>query len=158
MDHSETWQALRRLSGLWLGTGQGEFPTIDAFGYRERLEVVEPGTAGLLHYYQQTWRMVGNIEEASHIETGFITLADNGEVEVLSAQGDDRVEVLRGRVTIDDLVTLDLKSVVIGHDERMLWSRRVLELRADELTYEMSMATTAVPKGAKHLAARLTRA
>ena len=157
MDRAETWRGLRGLIGTWEGTGRGEFPTIDAFDYRESLEIIEPQPETLLHYRQQTWRLVGNEEIGSHIETGFISVTDDGDVEIANAQASDRVEVLRGRATASDSFTLELKSVVLAHDERMVWSWRTLRLRGDVLRYEMAMATTLVPDGAPHLTARLSR-
>jgi hypothetical protein len=145
------------LIGTWEGTGRGEFPTIDSFEYRELLEIIEPQAETLLHYRQQTWRATGDEEVASHAETGFISVTEDGDVELLNVQGTDRVEVLRGRPAAREPFTLELRSVVLAHDERMVRSWRNLHLQGDLLRYETAMATTAVPDGAPHLTARLTR-
>ncbi len=104
MDESATWEDLRKLAGVWIGTGVGEFPTLDTFTYRERFEIAEHG-ARVLNYLQETWRNVDGEEVGSHIETGFITLADDGTVEVLNAQGSDRVEVLSGHAEVSSRST-----------------------------------------------------
>jgi len=157
MDASATWVALRKLAGVWVGTGVGEFPTLDSFTYRERFEIAER-RARVLHYLQETWRDVDGEEVGSHIETGFITLADDGAVEVLNAQGSDRVEVLSGHAELSGgVVSIDLESVALVHDERMISSWWKLHIDGDELRYSMGMATKSVPKGATHLTARLTK-
>ena len=54
-------------------------------------------------------------------------------------------------------MVLNLESVELAHDERMVHAWRRLELREDVLEYSMGMATVAVPAGAHHIAARLER-
>ncbi len=147
---------MQRLVGIWEGTGSGEFPTIEPFSYREVLEVREMG--GILRYSQSTWRVEDAGEAGSHQETGFISLGADGTVEILNAQGSDRVEVLRGRASTNgDALVLDLESAVVANDDRMIRSWRTIEVDGDELRYTMGMATTQVPDGADHLTARLTR-
>jgi len=156
MNAQATWAEIRKLTGVWVGTGVGEFPTLDSFTYRERLEIVER-TAGKMTYLQETWTTDGE-EAVSHIETGFITVAETGTVEVLNTQDSGRVEVLTGQGKVSgSVVLIDLESLVLAHDERMISSWRKLHLDDDELAYTMGMATTSVPTGALHLTARLTR-
>ncbi len=158
MDRSTIWRVLQQLAGTWEGTGKGEFPTISPFTYREVLEVRGDQEDALLHYQQQTWRQEDGQEVDSHRETGFIGLADSETVQILNAQGSDRVEVLRGHVEVrENKLLLDLDSVALAHDERMIRSWRRLQLEGDVLRYTMGMATKHVPDGATHLTARLTR-
>ena len=148
---------LPALAGKWEGTGTGGFPTIDGFSYREVLEIRE--REGLFHYELSTWRIDGAEEVPSHQETGFIRIGDDGTVEMLNAQGSDRVEVLRGTASATGrTLVIDAESVAIAGDDRMIRSWRSLELQGDELRYTMGMATTRVPDGATHLTARLVRA
>lgn len=147
---------LPALVGRWEGTGTVDYPTIDPFTYREVLEVRE--REGLFHYELSTWLTDGAEEVPSHQETGFIRIGDDGTVDMLNAQGSDRVEVLRGKAaTEEDVLVLELESVAIAGDDRMIRSWRSLELEGDELRYTMGMATTRVPDGALHLTARLSR-
>ncbi len=147
---------MQRLVGIWEGTGSGGFPTIEPFSYREVLEVREMG--GILRYSQSTWRVEDAGEAGSHQETGFISLGADGTVEILNAQGSDRVEVLRGRASTNgDVLVLDLKSAVVANDDRMIRTWRTIEVDGHELRYTMGMATTQVPDGADHLTAHLTR-
>lgn len=147
---------LHGLVGTWEGTGNGDFPTIDPFAYREILVVSE--LDGILHYRQSTWVLDGTDEVASHQEAGFISEGEDGKVAMYNAQGIDRVAVLTGSPHTDgDTVTLELESVILAGDDRMLRSWRSLELEGDALRYTMGMATTQVPDGATHLTARLAR-
>ena len=157
MDPASTSPALRPLLGVWEGTGSGAFPTIDPFTYREVLEVTEAGMT-VIHYRQRTWRHEDGTEVGSHMETGYISVGDNDVVQVLNAQGDDRVEVLTGIASVSQgVVRYDLHSVVLAHDDRMIESWREIEVGRDELRYTMDMATTSVPDRTIHLTATLTR-
>ena len=153
-------EMLHKLIGTWEGSGSGQFPTIDDFRYREGLEITGDYHGAILHYNQRTWRRLTDDGEAeSHVETGFIGLTDEGTVEITSSQGLDRVEVLRGALSPGDPgFSIDLESISISHDSRMIRSWRSIVLGAERLSYTMGMATTAVPDGADHLKAELTRA
>ena len=158
MDSIAVWNLLQTLVGTWEGKGAGRYPTIDDFRYREVLEITAGSGDMLLHYRQSTWRVTEDGEAASHVETGFIGVAEDGLVELTSAQALDRVEVLTGTVTVsDDGLFLDVESTLIGHDERMIRSWRTIVFDTERLTYTMGMATTSVPEGAAHLAAELVR-
>lgn len=157
MDDEAAWKALRSLAGIWDGNGEGFFPTIEPFSYREVLEIDEVGSSNTLHYQQRTWRRTEGAEQASHLETGFISSGDAGSIEILNAQGGDRVEVLRGPIRFSNgVLVIELESVVLAHDHRMLRSWREFRFEGDRLRYTMGMATTAVPEGAPHLTATLT--
>ena len=158
MDAERTWRALNLLEGDWNGFGKGGYPTITDFEYREdlRLRIVEDH--GILHYLQSTWRIDGDEESGSHIETGFISVSDGGEILVLNAQGPDRVESLHGVLeTFDGGLTLDLTGSEFLNDDRMLDSWRKVRCEADRLNYTMGMATTGAPGGELHLTAELHR-
>jgi len=148
---------LSLLVGSWEGTGFGEFPTLAPFTYRERLEISNRGP-GVAHYAQETWRSSNAEEARSHIETGFINLSDDGDIEILNAQGSDRVEALTGQWSLNDgVVSFELASAVLAYDDRMIRSWRTLTIADDELSYVMGMATSLVPDGARHLTAALQR-
>lgn len=158
MDVSETWTRLLGLVGRWEGTGRGFFPTLDDFDYREILNFSIDIDQSLLSYNQKTWRSADDGEVESHREAGFLGITAAGGIEMSGSHGVDRVEVLAGGMTpTEDGFILSLDSVVLGHDERMISSWRTLVLAADTLSYEMGMATTAVPEGAQHLHAGLKR-
>ncbi len=152
-------EMLHKLIGTWEGSGSGQFPTINDFEYREVLEISGDYDGALLHYKQRTWRLTDDGEAESHVETGFIGLTDDGTVEITSSQALDRVEVLRGKLSSTaDGFSIDVESVSIAHDPRMIRSWRSIVLGAERLSYTMGMATTAVPDGGSHLTAELRRA
>jgi len=152
------WTALSTLVGTWEGSGTIEFPTLETMPYREVLEIREGTAGGFLHYLQQTWRRLDGDDVGSHVETGFIELADDATLRVMNAQGTDRVESLRGEISnAGGRVSIELTSVAIAGDDRMIRTWRSLRVDGDDLAYTMGMATTAVPQGALHLAARLSR-
>lgn len=158
MEPNRAWSSLRLLDGDWRGFGTGGFQTIESFEYREHLRVRIVEGHEVLHYFQSTWRIDGDEEHGSHIETGFISVEDDGRILVLSAQGSDRVEVLIGVLdTADDLFTLNLASTGVFNDERMISSWRKLRLTDNTLTYSMGMATDQVSAEELHLTAELHR-
>ncbi|MGI9584258.1 MAG: heme-binding beta-barrel domain-containing protein [Acidimicrobiia bacterium] len=158
MDGTASWSALMQLIGFWEGGGRGEFPTIDPFTYDEELTVAEAVPGETLHYLSRTWDTGDDFHPVSHVETGFITLTHDSKVDILNAQGPDRLEVLTGTLepTMDGF-TLVLRSTSITHDARMVTSWREWQLAADAFSYTMGMSTTVVPDGAHHLAAELRR-
>lgn len=158
MDRAAGWTRLSQLIGVWKGSGRGEFPTIEPFTYREVFEVTEAVAGQSLHYRQWTWRTSVDPEAISHIETGFINLAPEAGVEILNAQGTDRVELLSGsmeRTMVGFNISLRSKSIV--GDDRMIASWREWQLAADGFSYSMGMSTGVVPDGAHHLSAELRR-
>jgi hypothetical protein len=158
-DQQREEQSLGLLVGAWHGTGTLEYPTIDTFPYREVFTVRMLGPGWPLHYLQETWKQLPHAEAPSHVETGFITADGDGEVMFHNAQGNDRVEVLSGRLmpTGDRAWRLELASIVHGDDSRMRSATRTITLDSDSLSYSMSMATDRVDAPTLHLTAHLTR-
>ena len=153
-------ESLKLLAGRWRGTGQGRYPTIETFEYRETLCFTWDGARPLLHYDQQTERR-NNPQDPfvpSHRETGFLYLVEGDRVAMANAQLGGRLEALQGTVepTTDGLV-ITLHSVELANDPRMEQSSRVLTLSRDSLHYVMHMQTTKVPRLALHLEATLQR-
>ncbi|MCP3915842.1 MAG: FABP family protein [bacterium] len=148
---------LAELDGVWRGEGVGDFPTIERFDYSEELSFDVRASESLLHYVQRTHLVDG---EPSHSESGFVRWLEDGAIEVSNAQNSGRVEVLRGKVTgRPGAWTLELEAHVLGHDARVLQTRRSLRLAGDRLMYVMEMKTntTDEPVLLQHLSARLTR-
>lgn len=159
MDAAAARALLARIVGTWHGEGHLEYPTIDDARYREVLDIRALGAAGPLHYLQQTWKATPAGEAPSHVETGFITVEDDGSVLILNAQGPDRVEVLRGRIEEHSPGTwsLDAAAEVHGGDPRMVSASRSIRVRGDRISYSMAMATDRVPETTLHLRATLSR-
>ncbi len=154
---------LKLLTGVWEGNGSGQFPTIDAFRYREILRIstnaAEPGIA----FEQITWKLFddGSPEAPLHWESGFFLVRDDGKIDLLNAQNSGRVEVLSGEMSMLDTTlnafTLDLSSVVLAHDPQMRQSRRIFTFQENQLTYSVNMATDKVAEIQSHLNCQLSR-
>jgi hypothetical protein len=152
-----SFEQLRLLHGVWRGRGRGQYPTIDPFDYDEETRFEFDDRYPLIHFEQRT--ILGN-GEPGHWESGFVRVADDGTVEISTAQDGGRVEVIRGPLAVAGSgFRLDLESVALGHDERLLRTGRVLELSGDRLRYEMKMSTrtTDAPQWLTHLTAELRR-
>jgi hypothetical protein len=147
---------LLQLVGTWHGSGRGGFPTMDPFDYREVLRVSRSTSNGLFQYVQRTWRLTPTGETPSHQETGFINVVDDGRVEVMNAQGTDRVEVMHGRIERNGAGwQLGLESILHGHDERVRTATRTIRLSGGNLSYTMRMTTDRVVEAESHLEAQL---
>ena len=158
---NELMARLEPLRGAWAGQGSGDYPTIDAFQYQERLTFEFAASYPLIHYEQRTLLLPGL--EPSHWESGFIRPLEDGMVEVSSSQDSGRVEVLRGPAVATGQDTHDLHlvldHVVLGHDDRLAATRRELTVTGDTLTYLVSMATHTTPSPLlqQHLRATLQK-
>ncbi|HSM01067.1 MAG TPA: FABP family protein [Acidimicrobiia bacterium] len=148
------------LAGAWEGEGDGDFPTLEPFRYRERLRFAPHEDAPVLRYVQDTWRITDDGEVQSHWESGFLRARDDGSIDIHDAQESGRTEILRGTpvATGDGAWTVTLDSVSLEGDPRMVSSSRTLRLTESTLEYEMSMATDRVSPPRVHLRARLRRA
>lgn len=155
--HPEVKPAVDALVGTWTGEGEGQYPTIEPFGYRETLQVVERSDHPAVHYEQRTWRKTPDGETPSHWETGLLRLSSNGDVRLLNAQG-GRSEVMEGTwERKDDAWIIHLEGIGYAGDERVVRSLRNLRFEGRTLDYTMHMETTATNQMSLHLAASLTR-
>ena len=160
MDEFTGFEWLRPLLGRWTGTGVGRYPTIPSFEYNEQLHFVADAARPLIHYEQFTrQRSEGqSVHQPSHWESGFLRPVAGGMLEVSNAQDGGRVEVLRGPIrTAGGVLTLELESLLLGHDERLVRTRRTFVVEADRLRYEVHMHTNRVPALTVHLQAELGR-
>ena len=153
-------EVVRLVSGLvgtWAGKGEGGYPTIESFRYREMLEFTGRTDHPALHYQQQTWRETPEGEEASHWETGFLRISGDGTLTGFNAQG-GRTEAMTGEWTADgDSWVLALEGNEYAGDDRVVRSVRTVTLDGDSLSYEMSMLTRATIDLEPHLRASLNR-
>jgi len=152
-----SFKGLRDLHGTWSGRGQGNYPTIDSFEYLETTRFEFDERYPLIHLEQRTTLADG---EPSHWESGFIRVADDGMIEISTAQDGGRVEVLRGPIEMTTTgFRLELESVALGHDDRLVRTGRLIELEGNGLRYEMRMSTTTTdePEWLTHLTAELER-
>lgn len=156
-------KALGGLLGVWRGSGQGNFPTIDAFTYDEEIVFTSNEVEPLICYEQKTWDTTNRSDhtEPLHWEVGFIRSTEDGPIEISNAQNNGRVEVLRGQLSPpakrSASLLLLLDSVLHGHDERMIRTRRRYQIGSSTLSYEVEMATRNTPDMTLHLQASLEK-
>ena len=147
------------LEGAWRGKGRGGYPTIDSFDYREKLVFTRKNDSTLAYDQRTEKRMEGTDEFVpSHWENGFISILENGDMELVNAQSGGRGEVLTGQIEVlDSGFRLHFTSKALMNDARMLSTARVFELEGNQLCYEMEMSTTKVSNLSRHLTISLER-
>lgn len=153
----EAMAPLAGLVGTFAGEGRGDYPTIEAFEYRETVTFGHVGKP-FLAYRQATSHPTSGAP--MHAESGYLRHVGDGRVELVLAHPTGIVEVEEGNLeTAADVVALELTTTAIGltgtaKDVRSLRRRFVLD--GDELRYDVWMAHADTPE-THHLAARLRR-
>lgn len=153
-----SYQVLDLLEGIWTGEGRGEFSGVTSFDYRETLTFSRQDENSL-GYEQKTQKCYDGQTEyiPSHVETGSVSLLEDGELELVSVQT-GRNEVLTGSVELlESSIRIRFVSKSITNDPRLISSARTFELDGDTLRYEMGMQTTKVERLMPHLKIALQR-
>jgi hypothetical protein len=152
-------QVLDLLAGTWKGEGRGQFPGVTSFGYRETL-VFTRRDEKILAYEQRTQKLYDGQTEylQSHWENGFISILENGDLQMVNIQIGGRNEILIGNIEVrEDMFRVHFVSKALNNDPRMISSARTFELENDTLRYEMEMHTTKVTQSTSHLKIALQR-
>jgi hypothetical protein len=147
------------LEGAWEGEGCGQFPGVTSFAYRETLTFTRRDEKTLA-YEQRARKLYDGQTEwlESHWENGFISLLENGDLQLANIQVGGRNEILIGTVEfLDDKYLIHFSSKALNNDPRMISSARTFELDGDTLGYEMEMHTTKVNQSTHHLKISLQR-
>jgi hypothetical protein len=155
----EALTPLAGLLGTFAGEGAGDYPTIDAFTYRETVTFGHVGKPFLVYAQRTSHPATG---APMHAETGYLRLVGAGRVEFVLAHPTGIVEVEEGALergddgsTILDLRTTSIGTTATAKDVRALRRRFVLD--ADALRYDLWMAHADTPE-THHLRASLHRA
>lgn len=147
--------------GKWEGTGLAEYPTMTPVDYEEGLVFTRNDKDPVIHYEQRTWIKSSGEDNGNPVfwESGFIIDKGDGAFELVSAQRSGRVEILRGDAKPSDGngIEIDLSSVMISNDPRMIKSERKFRFLENVIDYELLMSTTENPGFDRHLRARLRR-
>lgn len=146
--------AVAAFAGVWEGRGEGFYPTIDGFGYTERIELVPvPGKPMLA--YRSTTRAVDD-GRALHGESGFLRVVGPAAVELVVAQGGGLVEIAEGSAADDviELASTDVRRTSTAKE--VTATERRYRVSGDVLTYELAMAAVGQPL-LPHLRAELSR-
>jgi hypothetical protein len=139
------------LIGTWVGEGEGWYPTVADFAYREEAKFTA-SVKPFLAYSQATWALDDG--RPMHGERGYLRVAGS-QVELVVAHANGIVEISTG-----SLSSLTLQSVVVAGSptaKDVTAIDRQWSLEDDVLHYTLGM--TAVGEAhAPHLSARLRRA
>jgi hypothetical protein len=141
------------LLGTWTGEGEGEYPTIQPFRYREEVRFSHNGKPFLI--YQQRTQALDD-GRPLHGEMGFLRAGADQSLEFVIAQGIGLAEIEVGSI---DGTRIELRSTFVGRAptaKAVTGVRRVIWLEGDQLRYELAMEMAAVPL-THHLRARLQR-
>jgi hypothetical protein len=144
------------LVGTWEGEGEGHYPTIQPFGYRERVTFTAPPKP-LLAYAQQTSHLDDG--RALHGESGFWRWFPDGEpstIELVLAHGFGATEVGVGRVDGTTLHVVSTRLASTPSAKEVTEVTRAITVDGDVLTYDLSMAAVGQPL-THHLHAELRK-
>ncbi|MEU4344393.1 peroxynitrite isomerase [Nocardia sp. NPDC023852] len=148
---------LAPLLGTWRGKGQGEYPTIEPFGYVEEIRFGHLGRP-FLTYRQKT--RAGDDGRPMHAETGYLRRPRPDRVELILAHPTGITEICEGSLTIDgDRVQMELDSTNIGRSSTaklVTALGRTIRLSGGTIDYTLRMAAVGEPLQ-HHLAATLHR-
>jgi hypothetical protein len=149
--------SLAPLLGTWSGTGEGAYPTIEPFRYRETVVFGHVGKPTLA-YRQATVNLGTGLP--AHTEVGYLRGFGGARVELVLAHPTGVVELAEGTVvgTADGL-RLHLRSTdVVGTAtaKEVVRLERRIEVAGDVLRYELAMAAVGQDHQ-HHLAAELRR-
>lgn len=140
-----------RLPGVWRGDGEGHYPTISPFGYREELTFTRLGDKPILSYVQRTWHHDDG--RPLHGECGYVRL-DGARIELVIAQTTGFTEIHHGR---DDSGAIDFGITAFGRSATAIpvqSVRRRWAMKDDHLVVELWMSYGGVADG-HHLRAAL---
>jgi hypothetical protein len=149
--------ALAPLLGTWSGRGDGEYPTIQPFGYLEEVTFGHVGKPFLV--YGQRTRATDD-GRPMHAETGYLRMPSPDRVELVLAHPTGVTEIDEGTLSLaGTTLELELTTTVIGRTssaKEVTALSRSIRVDGDELTYTLRMAAVG-QQLRHHLAATLHR-
>ena len=153
----EVAQLVAALVGTWVGTGEGGYPTIEPFSFRERTIFKERPNHPAVHYKQKTWRQTPEGEIVSHKEKGLLRISSDHTLTLDNIQG-ARAETMVGTwEATNSTWTIRLRSTDYAGDGRVIASTRAVEIGPDHFNYELTMETAATAEMHLHVQAQLRR-
>jgi hypothetical protein len=141
------------LLGSWRGEGEGQYPSIKPFRYREEIRFTHNGKPFLI-YSQRTEAI--DTGQPMHVEAGYLRLVGNGRAEFVIAQPIGYAEISLGRV---DGHRVDVECAGVGRTptaKPVTSISRSLWIDGDILRYEVKMGMEGVAL-VRHLTASLRR-
>ena len=148
---------LARLLGTWAGEGEGRYPTIEPFRYREEAVFSHVGKP-FVAYRQSTTNLA--TEQPAHAEAGYLRAVAPGRVELVLVHPTGIVELAAGDVLDEpDGVALHLVSTTVLRTptaKEVTKVERRISVSGDTLRYQVAMAAVGLPLQ-HHLSAELHR-
>lgn len=148
---------LAPLLGTWAGTGEGSYPTIEPFRYREEVTFGHAGKP-FVAYRQATVRLDTGLP--AHAEAGYLRGTGGNRVELVLAHPTGLAELAEGEVAVTEAgLALRLASVAVARTataKEVTRVDRTITVEGDVLRYELAMAAVGQPHQ-HHLAAELQR-
>ena len=141
------------LLGTWEGVGQGTYPTINPFSYREEVHFGHIGKPFLV-YSQRTWSAADG--RPLHGEAGFWRVGPDGRVELVLAHPTGVAEIEEGRLA-GSALELTTRSIGLSSTAKKVTAlSRSLTVEGDVLRYTLHMGAVGQP-AQQHLKAELHR-
>ena len=149
--------ALRDLAfllGCWEGEGEGSYPTVQPFRYREELCFDHDGRP-FLHYRQRSWSTEDG--RPMHVESGYLRPGQSGAVELVVAHQSGVVELSEGRRTGTELELRSRAVACASTAKDVSGVARRLSVEGERLRTALDMAAVGLPD-TPHLRSTLRRA
>jgi THAP4-like, heme-binding beta-barrel domain len=145
--------ALAFLLGTWVGEGEGKYPSVSPFSYKEEVNFGHVGKP-FLTYSQRTWALEDG--RPLHSEVGFWRATPASRVELVLAHPTGVAEVEEGTLTGSSL-ELTTRSIGLSSTAKQVTAlSRSLRVDGDILYYTLQMGAVGQP-AQPHLKAELRR-
>lgn len=132
---------LAALLGKWAGEGEGEYPTVDRFGYGEEITFSHTGKA-FIAYTQRTWHSEDG--RPLHSEMGYLKCPSPDRVELVLAHPTGHVEVSEGSLRDGSIVLRSTAILRTDSAKPVEEIVRRIDVSGDRMDYELEMAAVSV--------------
>ncbi len=145
------------LLGTWKGEGNGGYPEMRSFRYREEMRVWHTGKP-YLAFEQRTWEVdeAGTVTREVHGELGYIRCHEDGALEFVAAMAPGHGELSTGSVTGMRIELMSSSVLDAASAASVSAVKRTWWLEDDVLRYDLEMSAKDQPMG-WHLSAELRR-